>query len=53
MLLAVEEGILEAMGLAYGWATVALLLIVCGRLMVTIMEIYFFGREVETLPGTA
>ncbi|KAL7482885.1 hypothetical protein ACHAW6_008534 [Cyclotella cf. meneghiniana] len=40
---AVEEGNPEAFGWAYGWAAVALLLIICGTLMVGIMEVYFVG----------
>ncbi|KAL3784535.1 hypothetical protein HJC23_012170 [Cyclotella cryptica] len=40
---AVEEGNPEAFGWAYGWAAVALLLILCGTLMVGIMEVYFVG----------
>jgi hypothetical protein len=40
---AVEEGDPESYGWAYGWAAVALLLILCGALMVGIMEVYFVG----------
>ena len=40
---AVEEGDPESYGWAYGWAGVALLLILCGTLMVGIMEVYFVG----------
>lgn len=37
---AVEEGNPEGGGWAYGWAAVALLLVLCGTLMVSIIEIY-------------
>ncbi|EED96552.1 predicted protein [Thalassiosira pseudonana CCMP1335] len=40
---AVSEGNPEGGGWAYGWAAVALLLIVCGTFMVGIMEVYFVG----------
>jgi MFS family permease len=40
---AVEEGDPESYGWAYGWAAVALLLILCGTLMIAIMEVYFVG----------
>jgi hypothetical protein len=40
---AVEEGDPQSYGWAYGWAALALLLIMCGTLMVFIMEIYFIG----------
>lgn len=40
---AVEEGNPEGGGWAYGWAAVALLLVVCGTLMVKIIELYFVG----------
>lgn len=40
---AVEEGNPQGGGWAYGWAAVALLLVFCGTLMVTIVEIYFVG----------
>jgi len=56
---AVEEGNPEGGGWAYGWAAVALLLVVCGTLMVKIVELYFVGggwrhdkpkEHVDTLP---
>jgi len=37
---AVEEGNPQGGGWAYGWAAVALLLVLCGTLMVSIIEIY-------------
>ena len=40
---AVEEGNPQGGGWAYGWAAVALLLIFCGTLMVSILEVYFVG----------
>jgi MFS family permease len=40
---AVEEGNPQVGGWAYGWAAIALLLVFCGTLMVTIVEIYFVG----------
>ena len=40
---AVEEGNPQSGGWAYGWAAVALLLVVCGTLMVMILEIFFVG----------
>lgn len=40
---AVEEGNPQGGGWAYGWAAVALLLIFCGTLMLTILEVYFVG----------
>ena len=40
---AVEEGNPQGGGWAYGWAAVALLLVVCGTLMVMILEIFFVG----------
>lgn len=38
-----EEGNPQGGGWSYGWAAVALLLVFCGTLMVTIVEIYFVG----------
>lgn len=40
---AVEEGNPQGGGWAYGWAAVALLLVVCGTLMAMILEIFFVG----------
>ncbi len=40
---AVEEGNPQVGGWAYGWATIALLLVFCGTLMVTIVDVYFVG----------
>eukprot|EP00579_Thalassiosira_antarctica_P014758 CAMPEP_0201942976 /NCGR_PEP_ID=MMETSP0903-20130614/50101_1 /ASSEMBLY_ACC=CAM_ASM_000552 /TAXON_ID=420261 /ORGANISM="Thalassiosira antarctica, Strain CCMP982" /LENGTH=834 /DNA_ID=CAMNT_0048485529 /DNA_START=115 /DNA_END=2616 /DNA_ORIENTATION=- len=40
---AVEEGNPQGGGWVYGWAAVALLLVVCGTLMVKIIEMYFVG----------
>jgi len=42
---AVEEGNPQGGGWAYGWAAVALLLVFCGTLMVSIIEIYVVVEE--------
>ena len=42
---AVEEGNPQGGGWAYGWAAVALLLVICGTLMVSIIDIYVVVEE--------